>query len=101
MNTELALSMDALAHSRPVNGLDAQDRKIIGSVVRALQRVLEDDGITPALQEDQRARVVVQDGRVLLLAAVSSQAIVNDALDARPHRLPPLQTRPRRRFAFG
>jgi hypothetical protein len=106
MNTELGLSMDALAHSRPVNGFDAQDRKIIGSVVRALHRLLEHDGITPALQEDQRARVVVHDGKVLLLAAISSQAIsadgaASDAMDGPAYRLPPLQTRPQRRFAFG
>jgi len=99
MNTEIALSIDALALGRPVDGLDARDRKIIGSVVRALQRVLESDGVTPALQEDQRAQIVVKDGEVLLLAAVSTQAM--DAELARPYRLPPLQTRQPRTFAFG
>jgi hypothetical protein len=97
MNTEIALSIDALALGRPVDGFDARDRKIIGSVVRALQRLLESDGVTPALQEDQRAQIVVKDGKVLLLAAVSTQALA----DERPYRLPPLQTRQPRTFAFG
>ena len=106
MNTEMALSMDALALGRPVDGLDTRDRKIIGSVVRALQRLLECDGVTPALQEDQRAKIVVQNGKVLLLAAVSTQAIETadvfaDEESARPYRLPPLQTRAPRTFAFG
>jgi hypothetical protein len=106
MNTEIALSIDALALGRPVDGFDARDRKIVGSVVRALQRLLESDGVTPALQEDQRAQIVVKDGKVLLLAAVSTQAMAsaNDtSFDecARPYRLPPLQNRTPRTFAFG
>lgn len=106
MNTEMALSMDALALGRPVDGLDARDRKIIGSVVRALQRLLESDGVAPALQEDQRAKIVVQNGKILLLAAVSTQALETSATfaeedPARPYRLPPLQTRAPRTFAFG
>lgn len=108
MNTEIALSIDALALGRPVDGFDARDRKIIGSVVRALQRLLESDGVTPALEEDQRAQIVVKDGKVLLLAAVSTQAMADarddaslDAELARPYRLPPLQTRQPRTFAFG
>jgi len=106
MNTEIALSADALAYGRPVDGFDARDRKIIGSVVRALQRLLENDGVTPAHQEDQRAQIVVRDGKILVLAAVSSQAALsNDDADdepsARPYRLPPLQTRQPRTFAFG
>lgn len=104
MNTELALSMDTLALGRPVDGFDARDRKIIGSVVRSLQRLLESDGVTPALQEDQRAKIVVRDGQVLLLAAVSTQAMLAESdtvEDARPYRLPPLQSRAPRTFAFG
>ena len=108
MNTEIALSIDALALGRPVDGFDARDRKIIGSVVRALQRLLESDGVTPALQEAQRAQIVVKDGKVLLLAAVSTQAMADSSDDAsfdtelaRPYRLPPLQTRQPRTFAFG
>lgn len=103
MNTEIALAMDALAFGRPVDGFDARDRKIIGSVVRALQRMLESDGVTPAHEENQRAQIVVRDGKVLLLAAVSTQAMVeSDALrDARPYRLPPLETKQPRTFAFG
>ena len=106
MNTEIALSMDALALGRPVDSFDARDRKIIGSVVRALQRLLESDGVSPAMQEDQRAQIVVRDGKVLLLAAVSTQAMVeNDNFErapvARPYRLPPLETKQRRTFAFG
>jgi len=107
MNTEIALSADALAHGRPVDGFDARDRKIIGSVVRALQRLLEDDGVRPALEEDNRAQIVVRDGKVLLLAAVSSHIMLADDEErlqqenARPYRLPPLQTRQPRSFAFG
>lgn len=107
MNTEIALSIDALALGRPVDGLDARDRKVIGSVVRALQRLLESDGVTPALQEDQRAQILVKDGKVMLLAAVSTQ-VMHGASDestdhqrAHPYRLPPLQTRQPRTFAFG
>ena len=105
MNTEIALSADALAHGRPVDGFDARDRKIIGSVVRALQRLLENDGVTPAHQEDQRAQIVVRDGKILVLAAVSTQAALSndddDEPSSRPYRLPPLQTRQPRTFAFG
>ena len=112
MNTEIALSMDALALARAGGGVtarfDARDRKIIGCVVRALQRLLEsEDGVTPALQEDQRAQIVVRDGKVLLLAAVSTQALLenaendNAAREARPYRLPPLETKQPRSFAFG
>jgi hypothetical protein len=111
MNTEIALSMDALALGRSGDllseGFDARDRKIIGSVVRALQRLLESDGVTPAHQPDaQRAQIVVRDGKVLLLAAVSTQAIVEDegyeaARNARAYRLPPLEIKQPRTFAFG
>lgn len=106
MNTEIALSMDALAFGRPVDGFDASDRRIIGSVVRALQRLLESDGVTPAHEEDQRAKIVVRDGKVLLLAAVSTQVMIeNDNYeaprDARPYRMPPLETKQPRTFAFG
>ncbi len=109
MNTEIALSMDALAYGRPVDGFDASDRKIIGSVVRALQRLLESDGVTPAHEEDQRAQIVVRDGKVLLLAAVSTQVMKDSAQNdnfelssaARPYRLPPLETKQARTFAFG
>jgi hypothetical protein len=106
MNTEIVLSMDALAFGRPVDGFDARDRKIIGSVVRALQRLLESDGVTPAHEEDQRAQIVVQGGKVLLLAAVSTKVMVeNDncdaSRDARSYRLPPLETKQQRTFAFG
>jgi hypothetical protein len=109
MNTEMALSMDALAFGRPVDGFDMRDRKIIGSVVRALQRLLESDGVTPAHQEDQRAQIVVRDGKVLLLAAVSTQVMTESAENdnfelsssARPFRVPPLETKQPRSFAFG
>jgi len=107
MNTEIAPSIDALALGRPADGLDARDRKIIGSVVRALQRLLESDGVAPALQEDQRAQILVKDGKVMLLAAVSTQAMNDTSAEpfecegARPYRLPPLQTRQPRTFAFG
>lgn len=102
MNTEIALSINALALARPVDGFDARDRKIIGSVVRALQRLLESDGVAPALAEDQRAQIVVRDGKVLLLAAVSTQVMdaENDNA-ARPYRLPPLEIKQPRTFAFG
>ena len=109
MNTEIALSMDTLALGRPIDGFDARDRKIIGSVVRALQRLLESDGVMPAHEEDQRAKIVVRDGKVLLLAAVSTQAM-NDSAEndnfelpstSRPYRLPPLETKQPRTFAFG
>lgn len=113
MNTEIALSMDALSLGRPGHDLparfDARDRKIIGSVVRALQRLLESDGVTPAHQEDQRAQLVVRDGKILLLAAVSTQVMLESAENdnferqpaARPYRLPPLETKQPRTFAFG
>jgi hypothetical protein len=107
MNSEIAISADALAYGRPVDGFDARDRKVIGSVVRALQRLLENDGVKPAYEEEQRAQIVVRDGKILLLAAVSSQ-VMNAPDDARfeeptarPYRLPPLQTRQPRSFAFG
>jgi hypothetical protein len=106
--TDLALASRAHVEGRPVDALDAGDRKIIGAVIRALQRLLEDDGVAPALQEDQRARVMVHDGKVLLLAAVSTPSALartDDELATRPgapiYRLPPLQTRTRRSFAFG
>lgn len=110
--TDLALASRARVEGRPVDALDARDRKIIGAVIRALQRLLEDDGVAPALQEDQRARVMVHDGKVLLLAAVSTPSALPGTLDdadddpaQRPCaplcRLPPLQTRTRRSFAFG
>jgi hypothetical protein len=107
MNTEIALSIDALALGRPVDGLDARDRKVIGSVVRALQRLLESDGVAPALQEDQRAQILVKDGKVMLLAAVSTRVMNDTSAEScdrespRPYRLPPLQTRQPRTFAFG
>ena len=108
MNTEIALSAAALAYGRPVDGFDAGDRKVIGSVVRALRRLLEDDGVRPALEEEeQRAQIVVRDGTILLLASVSSQIMLADDEErlqqdnARPYRLPPLQTRQPRSFAFG
>jgi hypothetical protein len=113
MNTEIALAIDsltlgrdALAFGRPVDGFDARDRKIIGSVVRALQRLLESDGVTPAHEEEQRAQIVVRDGKVLLLAAVSTKVMAEndnyEALrDTRPYRLPPLETKQQRTFAFG
>jgi hypothetical protein len=106
MNTEIALAMDALAFGRPVDGFDARDRRIIGSVVRALQRLLESDGMTPAHEEDRRAQIVVQGGKVLLLAAVSTKVMgENDHYeaprDARSYRLPPLETKQQRTFAFG
>ena len=105
MNTELAISADALSLGRPIDGLNARDRKIIGTTIRALQRLLENDGVTPAHQEDQRAQIVVRDGTIMLLAAVSTQAAFGDVEDgdsaARPYRLPPLQTRQPRSFAFG
>lgn len=77
--------------------LDARDRRIIGAVIRALQRLLEEDDIRPALLEEQHARIVVQGDKVLLLAAVSTQAI----LSAPASRAPVLQPRTRRSFAFG
>jgi hypothetical protein len=106
MNTELAISADALTLGRPIDGLNARDRKIIGTTIRALQRLLENDGVTPAHQEDQRAQLVVQGGKIMLLAAVSTQAVFGDVDEgsepvARPYRLPPLQTRQPRAFAFG
>jgi hypothetical protein len=106
MNTELAISADALSLGRPIDGLSARDRKIIGTTIRALQRLLENDGVTPAHQEDQRAQLVVQGGKIMLLAAVSTQAVFDDVDEgsepvARPYRLPPLQTRKPRAFAFG
>jgi hypothetical protein len=111
MNTELAISADAnLALGRPIGGsserLNARDRKIIGTTIRALQRLLENDGVAPAHQEDQRAQLVVQGGKIMLLAAVSTQAAFDeldehDAPIDRPYRLPPLQTRQPRSFAFG
>jgi hypothetical protein len=102
----------AHVEGRPVDALDARDRRIIGAVIRALQRVLEDDGVAPALQEDQRARVMVHDGKVLLLAAVSTPSALPSVLNAADdetatqpsapiYRQPPLQTRARRSFAFG
>jgi hypothetical protein len=110
MNTELAISADALCFDRSIGGLNtrlnARDRKIIGTTIRALQRLLENDGVTPAHQEDQRAQLIVRDGRIMLLAAVSTQAAFGDIDEdsepvARPYRLPPLQTRQPRAFAFG
>jgi hypothetical protein len=92
-----ALVSHAGTESRPVDTLDARDRKIIGAVIRALQRVLEGDDVRPALQEEQLARIVVQGNRVLLLAAVSTQAIHRAPID----RMPALQPRARRSFAFG
>lgn len=104
----LSCTPTELALGRPIDALDARDRRIIGAVIRALQRLLEDDGVAPALQEDQRARVVVHDGKVLLLAAVSTPSALDgpdDAVDERPsapiYRLPPLRTPARRSFAFG
>lgn len=104
MNTEIAIAQEALVLGRPVDGLDARDRKIIGSVVRALQRLLENDGVRPAWQEEQKAQIMVRDGEIVLLAAVSSQAALGDdahEAQARRHSLPPLQTRAPRSFAFG
>jgi hypothetical protein len=106
--SDLALASRAHVEGRPVDALDARDRKIIGAVIRALQRLLEDDGVAPALQEDQRARVMVHDGKVLLLAAVSTPSALDRADDepqdqpsAPIYRLPPLRTGRRRSFAFG
>ena len=105
MNTELAISANALCLDRPIDGLNARDRKIIGTTIRALQRLLENDGVTPAHQEEQRAQIVVQGGKIMLLAAVSTQSafgeLEDDAPDARPYRMPPLQTPKARSFAFG
>jgi len=111
MNTELAISDAAnLCLGRTLGGpserLNARDRKIIGTTIRALQRLLENDGVAPAHQEDQRAQLVVQGGKIMLLAAVSTQAAFGDIDEddeplARPYRLPPLQTRQPRSFAFG
>jgi hypothetical protein len=92
-----------------VDALDARDRRIVGAVIRALQRLLEHDGIAPALAEDQRARVLVQDGKVLLIAAVSTPAAQGEdegvSAPEQPgaplYRLPPLRERAPRRFAFG
>lgn len=109
MNTELAITADALSLGRPLGGLserlNARERKIIGTTIRALQRLLENDGVTPAHQEEQRAQIVVQGGKIMLLAAVSTQSafgeLEDDAPDARPYRMPPLQTPKARSFAFG
>lgn len=111
MNTELAISdADSLSLDRasgaPSAPLNARERKIIGTTIRALQRLLEDDGVTPALREHQRAQIIVQDGTIMLLAAVSSPVALGDGDDdasrsERPYRLPPLATRERRAFAFG
>ena len=101
------MSSIAPTYGRAVDSLDARDRRIIGAVIRALQRLLEDDGVAPAMLEDQRARIMVQDGKVLLLAAVSTDAMLESdpaATIDRPrnlYRLPPLQARARRSFAFG
>jgi hypothetical protein len=92
-----ALVSHADASSRPVDALDARDRRIIAAVIRALQRLLDEDDIRPALQEEQHARIVVHDDKVLLLAAVSTQAIHRSPDDRRPA----LQPRPRRSFVFG
>jgi len=93
----------AANEGRTVNVLDARDRKIIGTVIRALQRLLEEDDVRPALHEEQQARIVIQDDKILLLAALSAHAMLTDAKQhsAPIHRLPPLQQRARRAFAFG
>lgn len=103
--SDLALAAPSPASSRPVDVLDARDRKIIGAIIRALHRLLEDDGVAPALLEDQRARIMIEDGKVILLAAVSTRTVFDDDGDGRaqaaPHRLPPLRSQRRRAFAFG
>lgn len=106
--TDHALANPAAADERLVDALDARDRRIVGAVIRALQRLLEHDGVAPALEEDQRARIVVRDGKVLLLAAVATPAALDDGAEpaaeqreAPLYRLPPLRARAPRSFAFG
>jgi hypothetical protein len=99
-----ALASHAAGESRTVDALDARDRKIIGAVIRALQRLLEDDDVRPALHEEQHARIVIQGDKVVLLAGLSAHAMLATSSRERNapiHRLPPLQQRTRRAFAFG
>lgn len=105
--TDHALASRAQEHGRAIDALDVRDRRIVGAVIRALQRLLEQDGVAPALAEDQRARIMVQDGKVLLLAAITTPAALDgdDATPDRPetplYRLPPLRAQAQRKFAFG